>query len=96
MENVWKKIPRAEKVYFAQPLICLTLIIACIVILALHDANREYWMIYVTGYKWNVVKVMTNFWSCMTFIHNINRCPTPPKIIIVRLLDILCQVPLYN
>lgn len=44
-----EKIPRAEIVYFAQLLICLILIIACIVMLVLHDSNREYWMIFV-GY----------------------------------------------
>lgn len=53
MSDQWKmfdeKIPRAEIVYFAQLLICLILIIACIVMLVLHDSNREYWMIFV-GY----------------------------------------------
>lgn len=53
MSDHWKmfgeKIPRAEIVYFAQLLICLTLIIACIVMLALHDSNREYWMICLSS-----------------------------------------------
>lgn len=53
MSDQWKmfgeKIPTAEIVYFAQLLICLILIIACIVMLVLHDSNREYWMICLSG-----------------------------------------------
>lgn len=53
MSDQWKmfgeKIPRAEIVYFAQLLICLILIIACIVMLVLHDSNREYWMICLSS-----------------------------------------------
>lgn len=45
MSDQWKmfdeKIPRGEIVYFAQLLTYLILIIACIVMLVLHDSNRE-------------------------------------------------------
>lgn len=44
-----KKILRAENVYFAKHLICLILIIACLVMLVLHDSNREYWMICLSS-----------------------------------------------
>ena len=47
----WKvfgeKIPRSEIVYFAhdQLFMCVALIITCVVMLALHDPNRKYWMV---------------------------------------------------
>lgn len=48
----WKlccgKIPRAEIIFFAQLLICITLIIASIAMLALHDTNRDFWMVILS------------------------------------------------
>ena len=45
----WKflgeKVPRAEIVYFAQLFLCLTLIITSVVMLALKDPNRDFWMV---------------------------------------------------
>ena len=37
-----EKVPRLEIVYFAQLFMCVALIITCVVMLALHDTNREY------------------------------------------------------
>ena len=49
----WKlfgeKIPRAEIMYFAQLFMCVALIITCVVMLALHDPNREYWMVVLSS-----------------------------------------------
>lgn len=49
----WKvfgeKIPRSEIVYFAQLFMCVALIITCVVMLALHDPNREYWMVVLSS-----------------------------------------------
>lgn len=49
----WKlccgKIPRAEIIFFAQLLICITLIIASIAMLALHDTNRDFWMVILSS-----------------------------------------------
>ena len=49
----WKfcgeNIPREEIVYFAQLFICISLIITSVVMLALHDSNREYWMVCVSS-----------------------------------------------
>lgn len=39
-----EKVPRSEIVYFAQLLMCVALIIICVIMLALRDPNREYWM----------------------------------------------------
>lgn len=53
MTDHWKmfgeKIPRTEIVYFAQHLISLIFITAFIGMLALHDSNREYWMICLSS-----------------------------------------------
>lgn len=49
----WKlfgeRIPRAEIVFFAQLFVCITLIIASIVMLAVHDSNRDYWMVILSS-----------------------------------------------
>lgn len=49
----WKlfgeRIPRAEIVFFAQLFVCITSIIASIVMLAVHDSNREYWMVILSS-----------------------------------------------
>lgn len=42
-------ISRAEIVFFAQLFVCITLIIASIVMLAVHDSNREYWMVILSS-----------------------------------------------
>lgn len=47
MSDQWKMF--GEKIPRAQLLICLILIIACIVMLVLHDSNREYWMICLSS-----------------------------------------------
>jgi hypothetical protein len=44
-----KKIPRAEIVYFAQLFLCLTLIITSVVMLALKDPNRDFWMVTLSS-----------------------------------------------
>jgi hypothetical protein len=53
----WKfleeKVPRVEIVYFAQLFLWLTLIITSVVMLALKDPNRDFWMVTLsslTGY----------------------------------------------
>lgn len=43
------KLPRAEIIFFAQLFICVTLIIASIAMLALHDANRDFWMVILSS-----------------------------------------------
>lgn len=43
------KLPRAEIIFFAQLLICVTLIIASIVMLGLHDENRDFWMVTLSS-----------------------------------------------
>jgi hypothetical protein len=49
----WKflgeKVPRAEIVYFAQLFLCLTLIITYVVMLALRDPNRDFWMVTLSS-----------------------------------------------
>ena len=49
----WKmfgeKMPRSEIMYFAQLFMCVALIITCVVMLALHDPNREYWMVVLSS-----------------------------------------------
>ena len=49
----WKilgeKVPRAEIVYFAQLFLCLTLIITSVVMLALKDPNRDFWMVTLSS-----------------------------------------------
>jgi hypothetical protein len=49
----WKflgeKVPRAEIVYFAQLFLCLTLIITSVVMLALQDPNRDFWMVTLSS-----------------------------------------------
>jgi hypothetical protein len=49
----WKflgeKVPRAEIVYFAQLFLCLTLIITTVVMLALKDPNRDFWMVTLSS-----------------------------------------------
>ena len=49
----WKflgeKCPRAEIVYFAQLFLCLTLIITSVVMLALKDPNRDFWMVTLSS-----------------------------------------------
>ena len=49
----WKmfgeKVPRAEIVYFAQLFMCVALIITCVFMLALHDPNKEYWMVVLSS-----------------------------------------------
>lgn len=46
----WKlfgeRIPRAEIVFFAHLFVCITLIIASIVMLALHDSNRDFGVVF--------------------------------------------------
>ena len=53
MTDHWKmfveKVPRSEIVYFAQLIMCVALIITCVVMLALHDPNREYWMVFLSS-----------------------------------------------
>ena len=44
-----EKIPRAEIMYFAQLFMCVALIITCVVMQALHDPNREYWMVVLSS-----------------------------------------------
>lgn len=44
-----EKVPRSEIVYFAQLFMCVALIITCVVMLALHDPNREYWMVVLSS-----------------------------------------------
>jgi hypothetical protein len=49
----WKflgeKVPRAEIVYFAQLFLCLTLTITSVVMLALKDPNRDFWMVTLSS-----------------------------------------------
>ena len=49
----WKflgeKVPRAEIVYFAQLFLCFTLIITSVVMLALRDPNRDFWMVTLSS-----------------------------------------------
>ena len=49
----WKffgeKVPRAEIVYFAQLFLCLTIIITSVVMLALRDPNRDFWMVTLSS-----------------------------------------------
>lgn len=42
-------IPTAEIVFFAQLFVCITLFIASIVMLAVHDSNREYRMVILSS-----------------------------------------------
>lgn len=42
-----EKMPRSEIVYFA--LLVLALIISCVFMLALHDPNRENWIVCLTS-----------------------------------------------
>lgn len=53
MSTHWKvfgeKIPRSEIFYFAQLVICVALIISCMVMLALNDPNRKYWMVCLSS-----------------------------------------------
>ena len=42
-------MPRSEIVYFSQSFMSVALIITSVVILALHDANREYWMVVLSS-----------------------------------------------
>ena len=44
-----EKVPRAEIVYFAQLFMCVALIITCVFMLALHDPNKEYWMVVLSS-----------------------------------------------
>ena len=44
-----EKIRRSEIVYFAQLFMCPALIITCVVMLALHNPNREYWMVVLSS-----------------------------------------------
>ena len=53
MTAQWKflgeKVPRAEIVYFAQLFLCLTIIITSVVMLALGDPNRDFWMVTLSS-----------------------------------------------
>ena len=53
VSSQWKflgeKVPRAEIVYFAQLFLCLTLIITSVVMLALKDPNRDFWMVTLSS-----------------------------------------------
>ena len=42
-------MPRAEIVYFAQLFLCLTIIITAVVMLALKDPNRDFWMVTLSS-----------------------------------------------
>ena len=44
-----EKVSRSEIVYFAQLFLCVALIVTCVVMLALHDPNREYWMVVLSS-----------------------------------------------
>ena len=35
--------------YFAQSFLCVALIVTCVVMLALRDPNREYWMVVLSS-----------------------------------------------
>ena len=44
-----EKVPRSEIVYFAKLFMCVALIITFVVMLALHNPNREYWMVVLSS-----------------------------------------------
>lgn len=44
-----EKIPRSEIVYIAQLFLCLALIITFVVMLALHNPNRKYWVVMLSS-----------------------------------------------
>lgn len=45
----WKIAPISNFFFFAQLLICITLIIASIVMLDVHDENRDFWMVTLSS-----------------------------------------------
>lgn len=49
------KFPRAEIFFFAQLLICITLNIASILMLGLHDENRDLWMVTLSSLVGNIM-----------------------------------------
>ena len=49
IEGVWRGNFRSEIIYFAQLFICVELIITFQVMLALHDPNREYWVVVMSS-----------------------------------------------
>lgn len=44
-----ERLPRAEIIFFAQLLVSITLIIASIVMLSIHDNNRNFWMVILSS-----------------------------------------------
>ena len=48
-KDVWRGNFRSEIIYFAQLFICVALIITFQVMLALHDPNREYWVVVLSS-----------------------------------------------
>ena len=44
-----EKISRSEIVYFVQFFMCVAIISTCVVMLALHDPNSEYWMVVLNS-----------------------------------------------
>lgn len=46
---VVENCPEQKLFFFAQLLICVTLIIASIVMLGLHDENRDFWMVTLSS-----------------------------------------------
>lgn len=51
------KLPRAEIIFLAQLLICITLIIASIVMLSLQDKNRDFWMVTLSSLVGNIMPI---------------------------------------
>jgi hypothetical protein len=49
MEIPRRKSPKSGIVYFAQLFLCLTLIITSVVMLALKDPNRDFWMVTLSS-----------------------------------------------